>query len=182
MCLWLFVDFHGVPSQESTFRLQSESNKVPESDESDNFTMEVEEEGQGGETSTADQSSTTRMSDASESENKKIKNGQKTTKKAESGSSNGGSASKPRVRSPCPYGKDCYRYAHLYTNELLQGRKRRLKDDCEFISKPARRLLLWSLNKCTWAGENEERQILNQVQKPSVIRYWCFVLCASERH
>ncbi|KAM7394781.1 hypothetical protein PAMP_021564 [Pampus punctatissimus] len=85
---------------EPTVRLRSEPNEVQQSYESDDVTVEAEEEVRGGETSTADRSSTTRTSGTKESENK-TKNRQRTTKKV------GGSVSK--LRTPCPYGKDCYR-------------------------------------------------------------------------
>ncbi|XP_042253454.1 aprataxin and PNK-like factor isoform X2 [Thunnus maccoyii] len=96
--------------------LQSEPDKTQEEsdNESDNFAMEVEEEGRGGETSAADRSSTTRTSDASGSKNNKTtKNGQTTSKKAK----NGGSASKPGLRTACPYGKDCYRKNPVHFQE-----------------------------------------------------------------
>lgn len=95
--------------------LQSEPDKTQEKsdNESDNFAMEVEEEGRGGETSAADRSSTTRTSDAGGSKNNKTKNGQTTSKKAK----NGGSASKPGLRTACPYGKDCYRKNPVHFQE-----------------------------------------------------------------
>lgn len=94
-------------------RTQSGPSRSEVSDESDNCTMEVEEEG----------NTTTRTSDISKSEkeDKKSKPGPQTTKPepAESAGSNSGSASapapsKPRLRAPCPYGKDCYRYLYLF--------------------------------------------------------------------
>ncbi|KAM9362709.1 aprataxin and PNK-like factor [Symphorus nematophorus] len=113
-----------VPSEQPTVRLQSESNRSEVSEESDGFTMEVDEEGQGGETSTADKNTTTRTHAVSqpETEDKKLKNGRKTTKQAESVGSNSSSASgpapsKPRVRTPCPYGKDCYRKNPIHFQE-----------------------------------------------------------------
>ncbi|XP_044198656.1 aprataxin and PNK-like factor isoform X1 [Thunnus albacares] len=95
--------------------LQSEPDKTQEKsdNESDNFAMEVEEEGRGGETSAADRSSTTRTSDAGGSKNNKTKNGQTTSKKAK----NGGSASKLGLRTACPYGKDCYRKNPVHFQE-----------------------------------------------------------------
>lgn len=88
------------------------------SDESE--TMEVDEERSGGESSTAAVNASTRTHEACQPENhdKKVKNGRQTTGQVESVGSNGGSSSgpalsKPRLRMPCPYGKDCYRYVHL---------------------------------------------------------------------
>ncbi|XP_049428500.1 aprataxin and PNK-like factor isoform X2 [Epinephelus fuscoguttatus] len=79
-----------VPSQRPSVQRQRESKRPEVSDESDGFT--VDQEGAGGETSTADLNTT--------------KNGGQQTKQAQSVSS---SASKPQLRTPCPYGKDCYR-------------------------------------------------------------------------
>lgn len=88
------------------------------SDESE--TMEVDEETSGGESSTAAVNTSTRTREARrpETEDKKAKNGRQSTKQAEFVGSNGSSPSgpapsKPRLRTPCPYGKDCYRYVHL---------------------------------------------------------------------
>lgn len=112
-----FVNFQDVPSKRPTVQLQSESNRSEVSDESDSFIMDVEEEGRRGETSTADINNTTRACAVSQPENgdRKLKNGQQMTKRAESVGSDGSSASKPapskrQLRAPCPYGKDCYRY------------------------------------------------------------------------
>lgn len=111
----LVVDFQDVSSQDLTDRLHYEANTGQDSDNSGSFTMEVQEEEMEGETSTADRKATSQLSDisASKKENKKSRNGQKTTKEAESDGSIGGSASKPRLRTLCPYGKNCYRSVYL---------------------------------------------------------------------
>ncbi|XP_040891364.1 aprataxin and PNK-like factor [Toxotes jaculatrix] len=84
-----------------------------EENEPDNFHMEAEEQGKGREMSMMDRDATTPISNTSESEkDKEPRNRRQTTKRAESEGSNGGSAaapSKPGRRTPCPYGKDCYR-------------------------------------------------------------------------
>ncbi|GAA6225657.1 aprataxin and PNK-like factor [Lates japonicus] len=98
-----------VSSEKPSVRCQSGSNRSEVSDESDNFTVEVEEERKGGETSTADRNSPTGLRSE-----KKSTNGRQTTKQAES---NGSSASKPRLRTPCPYGKDCYRKNPVHFQE-----------------------------------------------------------------
>ncbi|XP_073347593.1 aprataxin and PNK-like factor isoform X2 [Pagrus major] len=98
-------------------RLQSKSSRCEVSDESE--TMEVDEERRGGETSTAAVNTTTRTHEEPENEDKKSKDGRQTTKQAESVGSNGGSVSgsKPRLRTACPYGKDCYRKNPLHFQE-----------------------------------------------------------------
>ncbi|XP_040003171.1 aprataxin and PNK-like factor [Xiphias gladius] len=113
-----------VRSEETKVGYQSGSNRSEISDESDNFTVEVEEEGKAGEMSTADRTTRTRASDISESEreDKRSKNGRQTAKRAESVGSNSGSASvparsKPRPRTPCSYGKDCYRKNPVHFQE-----------------------------------------------------------------
>lgn len=87
--------------------------------------MEVDEERSGGESSTAAADTSTRTHEARrpETEDKKAKNGRQTTKPAESVGLNGSSPSgpapsKPQLRMPCPYGKDCYRYVHLRLNSF----------------------------------------------------------------
>uniref|UniRef100_UPI0037E8075C aprataxin and PNK-like factor n=1 Tax=Semicossyphus pulcher TaxID=241346 RepID=UPI0037E8075C len=101
-----------VSSKRPVVQPQPEPSRPEVSDESDGFTMDVDEGGRGGETSTADMSTKT-QTDApskSEDEDKKLKNGGQTSKRGESVGSNSSSApSKPRLRTPCPYGKDCYR-------------------------------------------------------------------------
>ncbi|XP_049899737.1 aprataxin and PNK-like factor isoform X1 [Epinephelus moara] len=89
-----------VPSQRPSVQRQRESKRPEVSDESDGFTVDVDEEGTGGETSTADLNTT--------------KNGRQQTKQGQSVSS---SASKPQLRTPCPYGKDCYRKNPLHFQE-----------------------------------------------------------------
>ncbi|XP_041790342.1 aprataxin and PNK-like factor isoform X2 [Chelmon rostratus] len=110
-----------VPSKRPTVQLQSESNRSEVSDESDSFIMDVEEEGRRGETSTADINNTTRACAVSQPENgdRKLKNGQQMTKRAESVGSDGSSASKPAPskRQLCPYGKDCYRKNPVHFQE-----------------------------------------------------------------
>ncbi|XP_070837621.1 aprataxin and PNK-like factor [Chaetodon trifascialis] len=113
-----------VPSERPTVRLQNEPNRSEVSDESDSFVMEVDEEGGRGETSTAGVNTATRACAVNQPENedRKLKNGQQKTKRAESVGSDSGSASrpapsKPRVREPCPYGKDCYRKNPLHFQE-----------------------------------------------------------------
>ena len=103
--------FQLVPSDESTDRYQSKPSRSELSHESDNLDLELEMEGKGGETQMSE------ISESEEEEDKKSTN-KLTAKRAESEGSNGHSAtvtaaSKPRVRTPCPYGKDCYRYVHL---------------------------------------------------------------------
>ncbi|XP_044045359.1 aprataxin and PNK-like factor isoform X3 [Siniperca chuatsi] len=113
-----------VPSERPTVRLQSESNGSEVSDESDGFAVEADEEGRGGATFTADVNATTRTYAIRQPENegKKSKNGRQMTERSESVGSNGGSASgpapsKPRLRAPCPYGKDCYRKNPVHFQE-----------------------------------------------------------------
>lgn len=108
--------FQDIHSEEPTVRNQSGPGRSEVSDESDNVTMEVEEEGEGN--------TTTEMSGISESEkeDKKSKPGPQTTKpepaesvESKSPSASASAPSKPRLRTPCPYGKDCYRYFYLFT-------------------------------------------------------------------
>ncbi|XP_056228693.1 aprataxin and PNK-like factor [Seriola aureovittata] len=118
-----------VPSEEPAVRFQRGSNRSEVSAESDNFTMELEEEeeeeeeeegggGGGREPSSADRTITTRRSGReSEKEDEKSKDGQRTTKRAESIGSNGGAASTPSLRTACPYGKDCYRKNPVHFQE-----------------------------------------------------------------
>ncbi|XP_035515570.1 aprataxin and PNK-like factor [Morone saxatilis] len=105
-----------VPSQRPAVRPQSESNRPEVSDESDGFTMDVDEEGRGGGTST----SACAVSQPEE-EDSRSRNGQQ-SKRAESVGSNSGSTSgpapsKPRLRTACPYGKDCYRKNPVHFQE-----------------------------------------------------------------
>lgn len=86
------------------------------SDESDGSTAVEEDEEGGAGTASADTNATTRTQDAGPpgSEDGKSTNGRQTARRAESVGSNSGSASGPARsksprRTPCPYGKDCYR-------------------------------------------------------------------------
>ncbi|KAG8014510.1 Aprataxin and PNK-like factor [Nibea albiflora] len=113
-----------VPSERPTVRLQTESNRSEVSDEADRFTMEVEEEERGGGASTAHINTMTPPYEGKQPENedKKLKNGRQTTKRAEpvgsnSGSVPGAAALKPHLRTPCPYGKDCYRKNPIHFQE-----------------------------------------------------------------
>ncbi|XP_041642112.1 aprataxin and PNK-like factor isoform X2 [Cheilinus undulatus] len=106
--------------------LQAKSSRCEVSDESDSFPMDVEEEGRGGETSTADINTTAQTSAVSQAdkEDKKLKNGGQTSKKGESVGSNSSPApTKPRRRTPCPYGKDCYRKNPLHRKEYKHTQK-----------------------------------------------------------
>ncbi|KAM8772132.1 aprataxin and PNK-like factor isoform 2-T2 [Acanthopagrus schlegelii] len=103
-------------------RLQSKSSRCDVSDESE--TMEVDEQRSGGESSTAAVDASTRTHEACQPENhdKTVKNGRQTTRQVESVGSNGGASSgpalsKPRLRTPCPYGKDCYRKNPIHFQE-----------------------------------------------------------------
>ncbi|KAE8300646.1 Aprataxin and PNK-like factor [Larimichthys crocea] len=111
-----------VPSERPAVRLQTESNRSEVSDESDSFTMEVEAEERGGGTSTAQINTMTQPYESTQPENedKKLKNRRQTTQRAESVGSNGGSVPgsvKPNLRTPCPYGKDCYRKNPIHFQE-----------------------------------------------------------------
>ncbi|XP_069578187.1 aprataxin and PNK-like factor [Brachyistius frenatus] len=102
-----------VPSEESTVRYRSKPGRSEVSDQSKNFNIDVEAAGKGN-------ASTQRVSRA-EREDMKLEN-QPTAKRAESVGSDGGSASapvpsNPRVRTPCPYGKDCYRKNPVHFQE-----------------------------------------------------------------
>ncbi|KAM7009712.1 aprataxin and PNK-like factor [Tautogolabrus adspersus] len=100
--------------------VQTKSNRSEVSDESDGFTMEVDEDERGGETTAADINITTPTSAVSqpEKEDRKLKNGGQTSKKGESvGSSSSSAPSKPGLRTPCPYGRDCYRKNPLHFQE-----------------------------------------------------------------
>ncbi|XP_035855861.1 aprataxin and PNK-like factor [Sander lucioperca] len=92
-----------LPPQQPSVRLPSESKRSEMSDESDAFPMETDEAEGGGETSTADRNV--------------AKNGQRLTKRAESLAANSGAASGPRLRTPCPYGKSCYRKNPVHFQE-----------------------------------------------------------------
>ncbi|KAK2817597.1 hypothetical protein Q5P01_025788 [Channa striata] len=99
-----------VASEQATVGSQCGPSRSEVSDESDTFTMEVEEEGKGN------------LITAPETGNKKPKHGRAATKPetSESEGSNGGSASAPskaRLRAPCPYGKDCYRKNPIHFQE-----------------------------------------------------------------
>ncbi|KAF7650759.1 hypothetical protein LDENG_00121080 [Lucifuga dentata] len=105
-------------------RQQIETKRGEESDNADDVTMEAAEEEKEVETPTSDRWATAQTSDSSESDNKeqKSRNGQ-TSKQKESirsirgsGSASGPSA-EPRRRTPCPYGKDCYRKNPLHFQE-----------------------------------------------------------------
>ncbi|TKS68776.1 Aprataxin and PNK-like factor [Collichthys lucidus] len=108
-----------VPSERPTVRPQTESNRSEVSDESDSFTMEVEEEERGGGTSKAQINTMTQPYESTQPENedKKLKNGRQTTQRAESGSVPGAAALRPNLRTPCPYGKDCYRKNPIHFQE-----------------------------------------------------------------
>ncbi|XP_039664333.1 aprataxin and PNK-like factor [Perca fluviatilis] len=92
-----------LPPQQPSPRLPSESKRSEMSDESDGFPMETDEAEGGGETSTADGNT--------------AKNGRRQTKRAESMAANSGAASGPRLRTPCPYGKSCYRKNPVHFQE-----------------------------------------------------------------
>jgi hypothetical protein len=90
-------------------------SKVEESEESDHFDVEEDDgEKRRGEASPAKGSSTsTSRAEASESEDRERQpqNGQKVSKGPQgSGDVSGPAQSKARLRTTCPYGKDCYRY------------------------------------------------------------------------
>ncbi|KAK6300293.1 hypothetical protein J4Q44_G00283910 [Coregonus suidteri] len=107
-------------------RQQVKPSKVEESEESDHFDVEEEDDGEkrkggGGEASTAKGSSTsTCRAEASESEDRgrQPPNGQKVSKgPQESGDVSGPAQSKARLRTTCPYGKDCYRKNPVHFQE-----------------------------------------------------------------
>ncbi|KAM9857299.1 aprataxin and PNK-like factor [Aulostomus maculatus] len=91
-----------------TARRLTDVNKVEESKDSGSIAMETDEEGQHMEKL---------ISDISDPDNKKSKKRQSRTKKVESVDSRGGSAPGPRLRQPCPYGKDCYRKNPVHFQE-----------------------------------------------------------------
>ncbi|XP_071773171.2 aprataxin and PNK-like factor [Centroberyx gerrardi] len=103
-----------------TARQRRESPRAEESEESDSFNMEVEEEGKAAEASAAHRNTAAQAAD------KKSRNG-RTANRAESVGSNGGAASgaapsgaapsETPLRMPCPYGKDCYRKNPLHFQE-----------------------------------------------------------------
>uniref|UniRef100_UPI003AABA2A0 aprataxin and PNK-like factor n=1 Tax=Centroberyx gerrardi TaxID=166262 RepID=UPI003AABA2A0 len=111
-----------------TARQRRESPRAEESEESDSFNMEVEEEGKAAEASAAHRNTAAQAADVSDPENedKKSRNG-RTANRAESVGSNGGAASgaapsgaapsETPLRMPCPYGKDCYRKNPLHFQE-----------------------------------------------------------------
>uniref|UniRef100_A0A668A0E6 PBZ-type domain-containing protein n=1 Tax=Myripristis murdjan TaxID=586833 RepID=A0A668A0E6_9TELE len=103
------------PSRAAKAR-QGESSRAEVSDESDNFNMEVEEEGDEAETSAGKRNTTTHTAAIRQPDNgdKKTKNGLKASR-AESASVP--APSKTRLRTPCPYGKDCYRKNPLHFQE-----------------------------------------------------------------
>lgn len=96
---------------------QGQSSRPELSDESEGFTMEVDEEERKTESSSSSiTNKTIQRQEVSqpESEDRKSRNGHHATKQAEAVGSDNGSvsastASKPQRRTPCPYGKDCYR-------------------------------------------------------------------------
>ncbi|KAJ4944046.1 hypothetical protein JOQ06_012593 [Pogonophryne albipinna] len=95
-----------VPSEQPSGRLQSESNRSGISDESNGFPMEEDEEEGGAGTSAANTETQTSKISQSEDEEKKIKNGRQQTKRADA-----------RLRTPCPYGKNCYRKNPMHFQE-----------------------------------------------------------------
>ncbi|KAI9518832.1 hypothetical protein NQZ68_033953 [Dissostichus eleginoides] len=95
-----------VPSEQPSGRLQSESNRSGISDESDGFPMEEDEEERGAGTSAANTDTQTSQISQSENEEKKMKNGRQQTKRADA-----------RLRTPCPYGKNCYRKNPMHFQE-----------------------------------------------------------------
>ncbi|KAM4583625.1 aprataxin and PNK-like factor isoform 2-T3 [Odontesthes bonariensis] len=110
-----------VPSDESTVRHQSKPSRSELSHESDSLDVELEMEGKGGVTQTSEISETEEEEEEEEEEDRKSTS-KPTAKRAESEGSNGHSAtvsaaSKPRARTPCPYGKDCYRKNPLHFQE-----------------------------------------------------------------
>ncbi|KAF3688179.1 Aprataxin and PNK-like factor [Channa argus] len=105
-----------IPSEQVAVRNRRGPSRSEVSEESDTFTVEEEEEGKGN--------TPTQIFDVTEpeTENKNPKHGRTTTKPkpTESVGSNGSSAStvsKPRLRTPCPYGKDCYRKNPIHFQE-----------------------------------------------------------------
>ncbi|KAK5898932.1 hypothetical protein CesoFtcFv8_008464 [Champsocephalus esox] len=97
-----------VPSEQPSGRLQSESNRSGISDVSDGFPTEEDEEDEegGAGTSAANTETQTSKISQSEDEEKKIKNGRQQTKRADA-----------RLRTPCPYGKNCYRKNPMHFQE-----------------------------------------------------------------
>lgn len=104
-------------------RQQVTPSKVEESEESDHFDVEEDdgEKRRGGEASTVKGSSTsTSRAEASESEDRgrEPQNGQKVGKGPQgSGGVSGPAQSKARLRTTCPYGKDCYRKNPVHFQE-----------------------------------------------------------------
>ncbi|XP_045068458.1 aprataxin and PNK-like factor isoform X2 [Coregonus clupeaformis] len=108
-------------------RQQVKPSKVEESEESDHFDVEEEEDdgekrrGGGGEASTSKGSSTsTSRAEARESEDRgrQPPNGQKVGKGPQgAGDVSGPAQSKARLRTTCPYGKDCYRKNPVHFQE-----------------------------------------------------------------
>ncbi|XP_029284563.1 aprataxin and PNK-like factor isoform X2 [Cottoperca gobio] len=79
----------------------TEPTRSEASDESDGFTVQGDEEGRGGETPAADMNTTTLTDATSPAEDKKSKHGGQQT----------------RLRTACPYGKDCYRKNPVHFQE-----------------------------------------------------------------
>lgn len=101
------LDFQNFPAEQPVVRLQSGSNRPDISDESDSFTMEVDEDGQEGPNAVA----RTQEVGQTASEDRKLRNGDQTDPAGSHGSSASRPApTSPQHRTPCPYGKDCYRY------------------------------------------------------------------------
>ncbi|CAB1344819.1 unnamed protein product [Coregonus sp. 'balchen'] len=105
-------------------RQQVKPSKVEESEESDHFDVEEEDDGEkrrGGEASTSKGSSTsTSRAEARESEDRgrQPPNGQKVSKGPQgAGDVSGPAQSKARLRTTCPYGKDCYRKNPVHFQE-----------------------------------------------------------------
>ncbi|CAB1344831.1 unnamed protein product [Coregonus sp. 'balchen'] len=122
---WMMVPI-AAPKSPHHQRQQVKPSKVEESEESDHFDVEEEDDGEkrkggGGEASTAKGSSTsTCRAEASESEDRgrQPPNGQKVSKgPQESGDVSGPAQSKARLRTTCPYGKDCYRKNPVHFQE-----------------------------------------------------------------
>ncbi|XP_035036090.1 aprataxin and PNK-like factor isoform X2 [Hippoglossus stenolepis] len=94
----------------ATVRHQRGSSSTETSGESDSVAMEVGEEGKGGETSTAVTTATTQAPDVTESKEEDRKS------KEEQGTKRSSSVS-ARLRTPCPFGKDCYRKNPVHFQE-----------------------------------------------------------------
>uniref|UniRef100_A0A674C2V1 Aprataxin and PNKP like factor n=1 Tax=Salmo trutta TaxID=8032 RepID=A0A674C2V1_SALTR len=125
VCGWLMYSYSKwyITPQAFKARQQVTPSKVEESEESDHFDVEEDdgEKRRGGEASTAKGSSTsTSRAEASESEDRgrEPQNGQKVGKGPQgSGDVSGPAQSKARLRTTCPYGKDCYRKNPVHFQE-----------------------------------------------------------------